>query len=238
MSAPDKRTQREAAIIQSTLVILKEKGFMGLKMSEVAKQSQFSMGTVYSHFSSKEDLLLGCAVTISKTIAAVFEQVIKNPAPPMERLLTLDMAIWLYDARQPHHYFLRQLAMTPDTWQRASPERARALDDIYQMISQMVEALIVELMPENPSITQENQEDALTAILMGIWSLGEGLFQISMSGFGLKQPSSKKYDCLSLLSTNLSKYLQGWGWQAPFSEALIESSKIQAQRIVDAFTDQ
>lgn len=238
MSASEKRAQREAAIIQSTLLILKEKGFMDLKMSEVAKQAQFSMGTVYSHFSSKEDLLLGCAIHISKTIASVFAQVIKSPAPPMERLLTLNMAIWLCDARQPHHYFLRQLAMTPDIWQRASQERARSLDDIYQVISQIVESLIIELMAENPSITQENREDALADILMGIWSLGEGLFQISMSGFGLKQPSLQKDNGFGLLSTNLAKYLQGWGWKAPFSSSLIENSKIQAEHIVSTFTDQ
>nr|MDT0250802.1 TetR/AcrR family transcriptional regulator [Endozoicomonas sp.] len=238
MSASDKRTQREATIIQSTLHILKEKGFMDLKMSEVARQAQFSMGTVYSHFSSKEDLLLGCAIHISKTIASIFDQVIKSPTPPMERLLTLNIAIWLCDARQPHHYFLRKLAMTPDIWQRASAERVRALDDIYQIISQLVETLVIEAMTENPSITQENREDALTGILMGLWSLGEGLFQISMTGFGLKQPALQKDNGFSLLATNLGKYLQGWGWQDPFSETLIENSKIQAQRIVSAFTDQ
>ncbi|KEI70677.1 TetR/AcrR family transcriptional regulator [Endozoicomonas elysicola] len=238
MSASEKRTQREAAIIQATLTLLQEKGFMDLKMSEVAKHAQFSMGTVYSHFSSKEDLLLGCAIHISKTIASVFDQVIHSPSPPMERLLILNMAIWLCDAQQPHHYFLRQLAMTPDIWQRASAERARALDDIYQTISQLVESLIIELMTENPTISEENKADALTDILMGIWSLGEGLFQISVSGFGLKQPSLQKDNGFGLLTTNLAKYLQGWGWQEPFSESTIANSKIKAEQTVARFTDQ
>ncbi len=210
---------------------------MDLKMSEVAKHAQFSMGTVYSHFSSKEDLLLGCAIHISKTIASVFDQVIKNDAPPMERLLTLNMSIWLCDAQQPHHYFLRQLAMTPDIWQRASIERARALDDIYQTISQLVETLIIELMAENPSITDEDREHALADILMGIWSLGEGLFQISMSGFGLKQPSLQKDNGFGLLTSNLAKYLQGWGWPEPFPDSVITNSKLRAEQTVSEFTD-
>ncbi|USE35372.1 TetR/AcrR family transcriptional regulator [Endozoicomonas sp. SCSIO W0465] len=238
MSASDKRAQRETTIIQSTLTILKEKGFMDLKMSEVAKQAQLSMGTVYSHFSSKEDLLLGCAIHISRMIASIFHTVLSSPAPAMERLLTLNMAIWLCDARQPHHYYLRQLAMTPDIWQRASTGRARALDDIYHEKSQKVAALIIELMADNPAITDERREDTLSDILMGIWSLGEGLFQISMSGFGLKQPSLQKDNGFSLLTSNLAKYLQGWGWQAPFSQPVIENSKLQAEQVVATLIDQ
>ena len=211
---------------------------MDLKMSEVAKEAQLSMGTVYSHFSSKEDLLLGCAIDISRTIVSVFHKVLSSSTPAMERLLTLNMAIWLCDARQPHHYFLRQLAMTPDIWQRASTVRAQTLDDIYHEISQMVEALIVELMAENPAITDENREDTLADILMGIWSLGEGLFQISISGFGLKQPSLQKDNGFSLLTSNLAKYLQGWGWKTPFSQPMIENSKRQAEQVVSTFTDQ
>ncbi|WP_422450472.1 MULTISPECIES: TetR/AcrR family transcriptional regulator [unclassified Endozoicomonas] len=232
MPATDKRTQREITIIQSTLTILKEKGFMDLKMSEVAKQAQFSMGTVYSHFSSKEDLLLGCAITISSTMATVFHKVLNSPVPAMERLLTLNIAIWLSYARQPHHYFLRQLAMTPDIWQRASTGRAQALDDIYHKMSQMVKAQIIELMADNPAITDQNRESALADILMGIWSLGEGLFQISMSGFGLKQPSVQKDKGFSLLTSNLAKYLQGWGWRAPFSPSMIDNCKLQAEQVV------
>ena len=79
-------------------------------MSEVVKHAQFSMGTVYSHFSSKEDLLLGYAIHISKNIASVFDQAIKNDALPIERLLTLNMSIWLCDAQ--HHYFTSPAGQT------------------------------------------------------------------------------------------------------------------------------
>lgn len=208
---------------------------MDLKMSEVAKQAQFSMGTVYSHFSSKEDLLLGCAITISSTIATVFHKVLSSPVPAMERLLTLNIAIWLSYARQPNHYFLRQLAMTPDIWQRASTGRAQTLDDIYHKMSQMVKALIIELMADNPEITDQNREDALTDFVMGIWSLGEGLFQISMSGFGLKQSSLQKDNGFSLLTSNLAKYLQGWGWRSPFPPPMIDNCKLQAEQVVATY---
>ncbi len=231
-SAPDKRAQREAAIIQSALSLLIEKGFLDLKMSEVAKAARFSMGTVYSHFSSKEDLLLGCAITMARTMATIFQQTLASSAPAMEQLLTLKIAIWLCDAREPQRYFLRQLAMNPDIWQRASTVRAQELNTIYQSLSEVVVGLIRQLMAQNPAITDASKETE-NDILMGIWCLGEGLFQIRMSGFGLKQHALQMDSGFSLLTTNLAKYLQGWGWQAPFSQPMIDECRRRAEYIVN-----
>ena len=231
-SAPDKRVQREAAIIQSALSLYIEKGFLDLKMSEVAKAAGFSMGTVYSHFSSKEDLLLGCAITMARIMATIFQETLVSSASAMEQLLTLKIAIWLCDAREPHRYFLRQLAMTPDIWQRASAARVDELNDIYYALSEVVADLIRQMIQQNPSFT-ESSEETVNDILMGIWCLGEGLFQIRMSGFGLKQHALQKDSGFSLLTTNLIKYLQGWGWQAPSSVSMIEECLRRAEHIVN-----
>ena len=231
-SASDKRMQREAAIIQSALSLYMEKGFLDLKMSEVAKAAGFSMGTVYSHFSSKEDLLLGCAITMARMTETVFQQTLASSVSAMEQLLTLKIAIWICDARDPHRYFLRQLAMTPDIWQRASAARVHELNDIYYALSEMVADLIRKMIQQNSSFT-ESSEEAVNDILMGIWCLGEGLFQIRMSGFGLKQQALQKDSGFSLLTTNLIKYLQGWGWQAPSSPTKIEECRRRAEHIVN-----
>ncbi|WP_067581696.1 TetR/AcrR family transcriptional regulator [Endozoicomonas ascidiicola] len=232
MAASDKRAQRESDIIQSTLELLKQKGFMELKMSEVAKHAQYSMGTVYSHFSSKEDLLLGCATSVAGQAEATFQKILTSAIAPTERLLTLIIANWLSDARDPHYFFLRQLAMNPDIWTRASEKRAQALDDICHCVAQKVEALIVELLPDNPSLMTSKHDGTITDILMGLWSMSEGLYRISLSGFGLKQPSFHKDRGLNLLAINLEKYLRGWGWTLEFSPALIASCKAQAETMI------
>ncbi|MGB1270773.1 MAG: TetR/AcrR family transcriptional regulator [Endozoicomonas sp.] len=53
MSKLDKRLLCQADIIQATLTLLKQKRFLDLKMSEVARPAEYSMGTLYSHFSSR-----------------------------------------------------------------------------------------------------------------------------------------------------------------------------------------
>ena len=44
-------------IFESTLKLVLEKGFAGLKMAEVAKESNLATGTVYIYFKDKDDLI-------------------------------------------------------------------------------------------------------------------------------------------------------------------------------------
>lgn len=149
MPATKKRTPKETSVVGSILLLLEEKGFMDLKILKVVKYTQLSMRAVYSHFSCKENPLPSHTIHVSKNSASVFDQLTKNNAPPVDRLLTLNISIWLYDAQQPYHYFLRQQVMIPDIWQHESTELANILNNAYQATSQLVDTLIMELMDEN-----------------------------------------------------------------------------------------
>lgn len=232
MSKLDKRLLREADIIQATLTLLEQKGFLDLKMSEVARQAEYSMGTLYSHFPSKEDLLLGCAEQVLITIQQLFSRVIGAPSSAMERLVTLNMAAWLYYTGKPHHYCLRHIAMSPDVCERASPGKLLALDSIYLETVALVKGLIRDLINSHPSNEGTRSVFDENALLIGIRGMSEGLFQLSISGFGLKHPETKNSDRFSILLTNLDSLLKGWGWPEPFSEKLIDRSSAIAERLV------
>ncbi|GEO06989.1 TetR family transcriptional regulator [Adhaeribacter aerolatus] len=49
---------KKRAIFESTLVLIKEKGFHGTPMSQIAKNAGVAAGTIYHHFDSKETLIL------------------------------------------------------------------------------------------------------------------------------------------------------------------------------------
>jgi len=53
------REEREIAIIEAAGQLVEKNGFVNLKMSDLAHSASMSIGTLYSHFPSKEDLLLG-----------------------------------------------------------------------------------------------------------------------------------------------------------------------------------
>ncbi len=49
---------KKECIFQHTLVLIKENGFHGTPMSQIAKQSDVAVGTIYHYFPSKEVLIL------------------------------------------------------------------------------------------------------------------------------------------------------------------------------------
>ena len=49
--------QREDLILETARKMLLERGYLGLTMDRIAEEIEYSKGTVYQHFSSKEDLI-------------------------------------------------------------------------------------------------------------------------------------------------------------------------------------
>ena len=74
---------REEMIISKVSSLIIEEGFFNLRMSDVAKNAKVSMGTLYSHFSSKEDLLIG----ISNSLLSKRLDMMKKVKKSFEKLL-------------------------------------------------------------------------------------------------------------------------------------------------------
>jgi len=51
-------TDKIECIFKNTLLLIKEHGFHGTPMSQIAKSSDVAIGTIYHYFPSKEDLIL------------------------------------------------------------------------------------------------------------------------------------------------------------------------------------
>ena len=53
----DTPTSKKTAILESTLLLIKEHGFHGTPMSQIAKNAGVAAGTIYHYFDSKDDLI-------------------------------------------------------------------------------------------------------------------------------------------------------------------------------------
>ncbi len=232
MSRQYKRLEREEKIISATLALLDEKSFLDIRMSEVARASECSMGAVYSHFSSKEDLLLACAAYTSKNVQYLFQKSVSLQRSTIEKLLTLVMVNWFYDGNNPQYYQLRQLAMTPAVWKRASSKRSEQLDQQCHEVSGIVKNVIEELMASELSDQCMGNSESAMRMLMGLWGLNEGMFQIRLSGFGLKQPDLLEDEGVALLVMNMNCFLKGWGWRGELTAELVEVCQENAREIL------
>ncbi len=206
-----KYLQSEEKIISNTITLLETRRFLELKMSEVATAAECSMGAIYSHVSSKEDLLMACAAQLLDRRCEQLLTDLATIADPLDRILTVLMRLWQDDAHSPHLYNLRQLSSNPSVWQRASEARNNQLNQVADRLTTILRDNCYEL------ITQELSQTATTQLaeqlLISIAGLSQGIYQFSVSGYCSSFSSSTNLDSTSLHLESLHILLRGWGIQ-------------------------
>lgn len=83
--------EKERQIFQATLKLVLEKGFSGLRMADVARESKVATGTVYVYFKDKEDLINALYLHLKKAKA---ERLFRGPLNLQGSFKTAFKALW------------------------------------------------------------------------------------------------------------------------------------------------
>lgn len=89
------RQQRKALILQATEDVLLEKDYYELSMDEVAARVGIAKGTLYLHFSRKEELVLALLEEQLQTIIQSIHTILSTPGSAHARLEMLLKAVFL-----------------------------------------------------------------------------------------------------------------------------------------------
>ena len=137
--------EREQALISIADKILSKGGEAVLTMDNLIAHTEYSKGTVYKHFKSKDDLLAAIYFQKFQVLLRIFSKVVSLPLPTRERELGLHVAHSLFDRR-----YFRESArlMAPNTkamLEKVSPQRRDKLEALHQKFQELLlEPLIQE----------------------------------------------------------------------------------------------
>ena len=95
------RLQREQRLLQLAQQVLQQDGFAGFTMDRLTALSDVSKGTLYNHFSSKEDVLTALSVDSLQRLLQQFQHAIKFNGHSRERALALHYAYHTFSAAEP-----------------------------------------------------------------------------------------------------------------------------------------
>ncbi|TVO75207.1 TetR/AcrR family transcriptional regulator [Sedimenticola selenatireducens] len=114
---------REMELIEAALQIMEVDGTAGLTMDKVVAKVPYSKGTVYNHFSSREDLLTGVCNSGMSVLADLFSRAITFDGSTRERMLAILYAYLLHALLQPTQFMLVVSAKTAAMIERTSERR-------------------------------------------------------------------------------------------------------------------
>lgn len=202
------RLLREQLFLDKAAELIAQHGILPLQMAPLAKACDYATGTLYQHFSSKEDLLLALANRNSCHQIQLFQGIAALPISSREKMLALCVADHMNQQAHPSHAGLEQYIFTEVVWKNASAARRQAIIDNNKPLAEVVSGIVQQaiLDHELPAHSSDafNLSVAPWALCVGTNTLErtEGL----LSAFGGSTDPLQRYRHLHML-------LNGMQWQ-------------------------
>ncbi|WP_100009862.1 TetR/AcrR family transcriptional regulator [Lentibacillus sediminis] len=134
--------KRRSQMIKGAITLFKEKGFHRTTTREIAKESGFSIGTLYEYIRTKEDVLFLVVDSIHHQVRGQLEAKINFEQPSVENFITvLESYFWLMDDMQEEVLILYQ-----EVKSLKKESREYVLQKERDMVS-MLERAIVSCLP-------------------------------------------------------------------------------------------
>ena len=115
--------QREDLILDAAESLLRAHGYLGLNLDHLAEKVEYSKGTLYNHFETKEDIVLALATRHLAERSRLFELAAAFQGRTREQMA----AVWVADDVLAQGggapFQIMQLSKTPSLWEKASAAR-------------------------------------------------------------------------------------------------------------------
>ena len=239
-SKQEKIALREALIIETAKQLIDEQGFFNLRISDVAKQAKISVGTLYTHFVSKEDLMLGVAISLLKKREQVFRRAGEVFEDPVHRLIALIMGDYLMNRSHGELAEIESLTLFPSVWKRASERRTHEQNQLCETIGELVHGFILETLQNKDLFDEVANEELLGQTLnISLWGVCLGLHQVFNSFCMQNDTVYEDVDEELIYLEAVSALLRGFGCRRQFLEGeLLGVSKILKERTRDLMDPQ
>lgn len=160
---------RERKLLDLALEIIDEGGFHNLNLGALAERSGYSKGTVYNHFTSREDLLIELSAESARRQLDKFDRLLALHWEPAQQLYGLAL-VYVGQARvNPVLFECSVLARTRSVQGRASEVRLTRRAQLETQLATAVRGAVAAACPagERGALTPELSLDLVRSYLVG-----------------------------------------------------------------------
>lgn len=240
MDRREKRELREKEIIATAIRLLAEHGFLDVRMSDIAKETGYSMGTLYSHFESKEDLIIACAHALCLDEKDLFDNLAALTIPDVEKVITLAQCSWLRSMEHPELIEINTLSLMPTVWRRATPYRLEQLNSLHVQLATILVSIVMKSIGNgidgHHQLEAHELERLATHLTHGMWGLCVGLSNTAQSGYASTLCPTDNEQSYTHFTTNYTNFLKGYGWEETDPKAVFSRCLTVAKECINQTT--
>lgn len=201
--------ERETLILNVARRLLLRHGFAALSMDRIAEEIEYSKGTIYQHFSCKEDLVAALVIETMEHRRRIFEKAASFRGRARERMTAVGVADELFHKLYPDHSRAELMVKGEQLWEKASPDRRNILLSKESSCAGVVIGLVTAGVADGDLTLPEGvgPED----VCFGLWSMASGACLVR--GNGLADLHLGLADEAASLMQNYQRLLDGYGWR-------------------------
>jgi AcrR family transcriptional regulator len=207
------RAAREELILDHAQKILLRDGFQNLNLDELAEAVEYSKGTLYLHFKTKEDIALAVVTRAQKERADLFERALGFQGRSRERVHAIGFACCHFAKVYPDYFSVELMLKSQSFWEKADEMRqhqhAMQGGRCFRVMHKLVtEGLQSGDLPQG-KMTSEQVVFSIASMAVGSHIMGSNTHAALLSGID---------DPLRALCQNVDVILDGLNWKPLFNE--------------------
>jgi AcrR family transcriptional regulator len=201
--------QREQLILDTAQQMLHEHGYAQLTMERIAEAVEYSKGTIYNHFSSKEDLVCSLCCRCVSNLIELFQRAYDYPGTTRERFSAIGIAYSLYYDLNPLDAQNIQIVKTNAVREKLSAEKLEEMSALEHEITQLCMNLVNEAIDAGDIANHGHHTG--DSIVFGFWSMLYGGTLLSHSDIPLDDLGFSP--AIKMLWHNSQRLMDAYGWQ-------------------------
>jgi AcrR family transcriptional regulator len=201
------RAQREELILDHARRLLVRDGFQDLNLDELARNIEYSKGTIYLHFETKEDLVLSVATQSLSQRADLFDRASKFTGKTRERIRAIGFACCHFAVLHKEFFNMEMMLKSPSFWERASVERRRLHGVQSSRLFHTLNGIVLDAIRAGdlpPDTVAQEVSLSLIAVTMGSHIVA---MQHDLQMLGAI------HDPISVVRRNQDLMCDGWNWK-------------------------
>jgi AcrR family transcriptional regulator len=224
------KAERESLILDHATRLLLRDGFQDLNLDELARAVEYSKGTIYLHFASKEDLVLAVANRALAQRVDLFEKALKFQGTTRERIRAIGFASIHFSILNSDYFHIEMTLKSDSFWEKASVQRQEQHEILATRCCHSVNNIVLDALRSGDlpsSVRAQDVTFGLIAVSMGShMAAGECGIRTFC---GIEDP---------IQSTRLNQDIvcDGFGWRPLSTEfdAVATDKRIRAEIFPDA----
>ena len=199
--------ERELRLLQIARKILIEQGYAGLSMDQLAEATEYSKGTIYQHFSTKEDLVTALAIESMERRVELFLRAEQFVGRPRERMLAIGVADEIFGRSETYHYRSEFIIKLANLQSRASTERREALERLEAACFGCVVRIVQSGIDSGDLPSKIDPRE----LVYSVFTMALGTHMTALNYCSMLS-EFEIHDPIKLLLENINILLDGFGW--------------------------